>query len=84
MRHFRLRRLWRVNCEALKRVAGQNLKQLLKKRYWGRRPYPAEAVFDPLFGWYWWIGLSYVSICVSSPIIRSPSLLSKRTSILSF
>jgi hypothetical protein len=44
MRRFRLRRLWRVNCEALMRAAGQNLKRLLNKRGWGRRPYPAEAV----------------------------------------
>jgi hypothetical protein len=44
MRRFRLRRLWRVNCEALLRAAGQNLKRLLNKRGWGRRPYPAEAV----------------------------------------
>jgi transposase len=44
MRRFRLRLLWRVNCEALTRAAGQNLKRLLKKRGWGRRPFPAEAV----------------------------------------
>lgn len=44
MRRFRLRRLWRVNCEALVIAAGQNLKRLLKKRGWGRRPFPAEAV----------------------------------------
>jgi transposase len=43
MRRFRLRRLWRVNCEALMIAAGQNLKRLLKKRGWGRRPFPAEA-----------------------------------------
>ena len=43
MRRFRLRRLWRVNCEALMRAAGQNLKRLLKKRGWGRRPWPAGA-----------------------------------------
>jgi Transposase DDE domain len=36
MRRFRLRRLWRVNSEALMRAAGQNLKRLLKKR--GRHP----------------------------------------------
>jgi len=29
---FRLRLLWRVNCEALRIAAGQNLKRLLKKR----------------------------------------------------
>lgn|GEM_PF-6974268 len=44
MRRFRLRRLWRVNSEALLRAAGQNLKRLLQKRGWGRRPFPAEAV----------------------------------------
>jgi hypothetical protein len=45
MRRFRLRLLWRVNSEALRIAAGQNLKRLLKKRGWGRRPFPAEAVF---------------------------------------
>ena len=44
MRRFRLRRLWRVNCEALIRAAGQNLKRLLKKRGWGRHPFPVEAL----------------------------------------
>jgi hypothetical protein len=43
MRRFRLRRLWRVNCEALVTAAGQNLKRLLQKRGWGRRPFPAET-----------------------------------------
>lgn len=54
MRRFRLRRLWRVNCEALMRAAGQNLKRLLKKRGWGQRPYPAEAIcalFLTACGW---------------------------------
>ncbi|MBO0782781.1 MAG: IS1182 family transposase [Ktedonobacteraceae bacterium] len=49
MRRFRLRRLWRVNSEALIRAAGQNLKRLLKKRGWGRRPGPtgeALALFS--------------------------------------
>jgi transposase len=50
MRRFRLRRLWRVNCEALIRAGGQNLKRLLKKRGWGRRPYPTEALHAALFG----------------------------------
>jgi transposase len=44
MRRFRLRELWRVNCEGLMRATGQNLKRLLKKRGWGRRPFPAEAM----------------------------------------
>ncbi len=44
MQRFRLRLLWRVNSEALMIAAGQNLKRLLKKRGWGRRPYPAEAL----------------------------------------
>ena len=44
MRRFRLRRLWRVNCEALMRAAGQNLKRLLKKRGWGRCRWPQGAL----------------------------------------
>ena len=43
MRRFRLRQLWRVNCEALMRATGQNLKRLLKQRGWGRRPWPEGA-----------------------------------------
>ncbi len=64
MRRFRLRLLWRVNCEALTRAAGQNLKRLLKQRGWGRRPCPAEAVsvlFLASCAWvtrlFWGIGL---------------------------
>ncbi len=44
MRRFRLRRLWRVNCEAQVIAAGQNLKRLLQKRGWERRPFPTEAL----------------------------------------
>jgi hypothetical protein len=44
MARFRLRRLWRVNREALAIATGQNLKRLLQKRGWGRRPFPSEAV----------------------------------------
>ena len=44
MGRFRLRRLWRVNSEALMIATGQNLKRLLQKRGWGRRPFPVEAV----------------------------------------
>jgi hypothetical protein len=54
MRRFRLRLLWRVNIEALLIASGQNLKRLLKKRGWGRRPFPAEglcAFFLAAFGW---------------------------------
>jgi hypothetical protein len=55
MRRFRVRRLWRVNSEALMRAAGQNLKRLLNKQGWGRRPYPAEAVFALFLAAYWWL-----------------------------
>jgi transposase len=44
MRRFRLRLLWRVNCAALVIASGQNLKRLLQKRGWGRRPFPTEAI----------------------------------------
>ena len=40
---FRLRGLWKVNVEALLIAAGQNLKRLLRKRGWGRRPFPTGA-----------------------------------------
>jgi transposase len=54
LRRFRLRLLWRVNIEALRIATGQNLKRLLKKRGWGRRPLPGEALcasFLAAFGW---------------------------------
>ena len=43
LRRFRLRRLWRVNIEALMIGAGLNLKRLLKAWGWGRRPCPSGA-----------------------------------------
>jgi hypothetical protein len=43
LRRFRLRRLWRVNIEALLTASGQNLKCLLCQRGWGRRPLPSGA-----------------------------------------
>jgi len=52
MRRYRLRRLWRVNCEALVRAAGQNLKRLLKKRRWGRHPWPEGAENGLRFGFF--------------------------------
>jgi len=50
LRRFRLRLLWRVNCEALRIAAGQNLKRLLKKRGWGRHPFPTEAMSASFWG----------------------------------
>jgi hypothetical protein len=44
---FRLRGLWRVNAEALLIATGQNLKRLLRKRGWGRRPWPNGAPEAP-------------------------------------
>ena len=85
MRRFRLRRLWRVNCEALMRAAGQNLKRLLQKRGWGRRPYPAEAVcafFLALSPWLMSrLSSRHGSTC---PILHSTSLPSKHKSFLSY
>jgi len=55
LRRFRLRLLWRVNCEALRIATGQNLKRLLKKRGWGRPPFPTEALcafFLAAFRWF--------------------------------
>lgn len=57
LRRFRLRRLWRVNCEALLIAAGQNLKRLLSKQGWGRRPLPSEAAIH-FMGACWMLWLS--------------------------
>ena len=43
LRRFRLRGLDKVNGEALLIAAGQNLKRLLSKLGWGRRPWPGGA-----------------------------------------
>jgi hypothetical protein len=40
LRRFRLRGLDNVNIQGLLVATGQNLKRLLKKRGWGRRPWP--------------------------------------------
>jgi transposase len=48
---FRLRRLWKVNIEALLIATGQNLKRLLRKRGWGRRPWPNGAPEAPSGHW---------------------------------
>jgi transposase len=47
LRRFRLRRLWKVNIEALLIATGQNLKRLLRTRGWGRRPWPNGAPKAP-------------------------------------
>jgi transposase len=44
LRRFRLRRLWRVNCEALLVAAGQNLKRWLSRTGWGRRYGPCGSL----------------------------------------
>jgi hypothetical protein len=43
LRRFRLRGLEKVNGEALLIAAGQNLKRLLSRGGWGRRPFPNGA-----------------------------------------
>ncbi len=44
LRRFRLRRLWRVNTEALLVAAGQNLKRWLTRTGWGRRHGPRGSL----------------------------------------
>jgi transposase len=50
LRRCRLRRLWRVNVQVLWTAGGQNLKRLLSRRGWGRRPFPVAPGLhlDPL------------------------------------
>ena len=44
LRRFRLRGLWKVNCEGLLVAAGQNLKRWLTRTGWGRRHGPAGSL----------------------------------------
>ena len=63
LRRFRLRLLWRVNCEALRIAAGQNLKRLLKKRGWGRRPFPVEALCASFLAAFRWVARPVLECC---------------------
>ena len=49
LRRFRLRGLWKVNCEGVLVAAGQNLKRWLTKTGWGRRHGPAGSLALALF-----------------------------------
>src|SRR5262249_49764813 len=44
LRRFRVRGLWKVNCEGLRIAAGQNLKRWLTNVGWGRRWGPAGSL----------------------------------------
>jgi transposase len=44
LRKFRLRGLWKANCEGLRIAAGQNLKRWLSRTGWGRRHGPAGSL----------------------------------------
>jgi hypothetical protein len=44
LRRFRVRGLWKVNCEGLRIAAGQNLKRWLSRMGWGRRHGPASSL----------------------------------------
>jgi transposase len=84
LRRFRLRLLWRVNIEALRIATGQNLKRLLKKRGWGRRPFPVEALcasFLAAFGWLARPSLRYLSV---SSFIGSPCPVNKMEHLPSY
>ncbi len=83
MRRFRLRLLWRVNIEALRIAAGQNLKRLLKKRGWGRRPFPGEALCAFFLASYWWFTHPSLGSVSGSSLISSSYIMNKRDFILS-
>jgi Transposase DDE domain len=61
MRLFRLRLLWRVNCEALMIAAGQNLKRLLKSGD-GDGDLAQQKPFSPLFGCFWMVYSSFFGV----------------------
>jgi len=58
LRRFRLRGLEKVNGEALLIAAGQNLKRLLSRWGWGRRPFPTGAA-----------GVVLPALCPSLPVV---------------
>lgn len=66
---FRLRRLWRVNIEALLIASVQNIKQLLKPRYSRQKPLspaPSVALLSPIFAFFFSIfsiDLQKLGIC---------------------
>ena len=70
MRRFRLRRLWRVNCEALLVASGQNLKRLLQQRGWGRRPLPSGAALF-FVGMVWLVWSTYAPLLALSACLNS-------------
>jgi transposase len=81
MRRFRLRERWRVNCEGLRIATGQNLKRLLKKRGWGRRPFPTEALCAFFLATYWRVTRpSLIDGAISLPL-SSAYRVSKRVCI---
>ena len=83
LRRFRLRLLWRVNMEALRIAAGQNLKRLLKQRGWGRRPFPVEALcasFLAAFGWFARLVLKYCPFFL--PLSSVYSIVRKQCSLI--
>jgi len=58
--------------------AGQNLKRLLKKRGWGRRPFPVEAVCAFFLVAYWWLTRLFSEYwSCSSPMSSDYSILMK-------
>jgi len=80
LRRFRLRRLWRVNSEALVIATGQNLKRLLSWRGWGRRPWPSGApglrvgpswqASGPVFAALWLLGtLLNAPVCLPECLV---------------
>lgn len=56
LRRFRLRGLEKVNSEALLIATGQNLKRLLSRGGWGRRPWPGGATRLTLSRGSWSVG----------------------------
>ncbi len=65
------------------RAAGQNLKRLLKKRGWGRRPFPAEAVCAFFLAASWWLTYTSLEYVPVSLLLDSDYPISKRECTLS-
>jgi transposase len=83
MRRFRLRRLWRVNTEAFLIATGQNLKRLLQRQGWGRRPFPSgkaaathESALSATFFASFRAGAEHPTMLITGPLSMAEHLTS--------
>ena len=66
MRRFRLRRLWRVNCEALMRSSGTKSQAPAEETWLGTASFPSRSRFCPAFGFLVVVDSSFFAVSAFS------------------